>query len=166
MRSVLLLLPLAAAFGAPCCSICGGDTVKYWALDTPNNECAETCLNPSDKLRVAEFGILTGFKGKQAGNDAHPCATNKFHTFNRTDNIGAGPIKIQLDKYLPDGAGKMSAMSGSDFVVADMHDGDMKRVTFGEFKTYDTIPMTIRPSGNNQSWTVEVTMHVSQDKVE
>lgn len=53
-----------------------------------------------------------------------------------------------------------------DFVVADMHDGDMKRITFGKMSTDTTVPMMIRPHGNNQTWTVELTMNVSDSKVE
>merc|ERR1711907_478460 len=91
----------SSANAAPCCSSCGGNTVKYWALDTPNNECAETCIDPSNKLKTAEFWVLTGGKGKET-NDTSPCATAKFHTYNRTDALGTGPVQLKLDKYLPD----------------------------------------------------------------
>merc|ERR1711865_141397 len=167
LRSFLLVaVSVAAVAASPCCSTCGGDTVKYWALDTPNNECAETCLNPSDKLRIAEFGVLTGFKGKQAGVGG-ACSTHGFHSYNRTDNIGVGPIEIQLDKYLPDAGSTLTQSEGryADFVVADMHDGDKKRITFGPDGTgvlAGTFPMTIRPHGNNQTWIVHVTMVMSK----
>merc|ERR1711988_1540861 len=47
--------------------------------------------------------------------------------------------------------------AGSDFVVADMHDGDKKRLTFHDF-TKESTGLTIRPYGNNQTWVVETTM--------
>ena len=98
---LLLLLPASAA-NEPCCNECRSPTVKYWALDTPNHECAETCLDPKDKIKLGFFELVTGFQGKQAGNNTHPCKQARFSTFNRTDAVGAGPAKIELDKYLAD----------------------------------------------------------------
>ena len=59
-RSILLLVAALAmsCTAAPCCDRClGGKKVKYWALDTPNNECAETCIDPNNKLQMAEFEV-------------------------------------------------------------------------------------------------------------
>lgn len=160
------LYVVASAAASPCCRSCSGSTVKYWALDTPNNECAVTCLNPSDKLKIAEFGILTGFKGKQAGNETDPCTDAHFSTYNRTDTIGAGPIKILLDKYLPDGDHAVFSPRMAPFVVADMHDGDQKSITFEVDKQKgNVIPMVIRPHANNETWEVEVMMHLTEAKV-
>merc|ERR1711990_110472 len=119
-RMVTPLLALLASLAssanvAPCCSSCGGNTKKYWALDTPNNECAETCLDPSDKIKIAEFGVLTGFKGKLAGSDDKPCASAKFHKYDRTDTIGAGPLRILLDKYLPDSSALGGPLASDSF---------------------------------------------------
>merc|ERR1711957_933330 len=69
-------------------------------MGKPNNECAEACL--STELQKVTFNVITGFQGKSAGNETAPCPDHGFHAFNRTDVIGAGPIKISLDKYLPD----------------------------------------------------------------
>jgi len=98
---VFAALFIGVANCAPCCHTCPDSTVKFWALDTPNNECAETCIDPSNKLKTAEFWVLTGGKGAQT-SDTTPCATAKFHTYNRTDTLGAGPVQLMLDKYLPD----------------------------------------------------------------
>lgn len=101
MRASLLALAFVAfARGAPCCQTCPSGTAKFWALDTPNNECMETCLDPSNKVKIAELWVLTGGKGAQT-SAASPCAAAKFQTYNRTDTLGAGPLKLQLDKYLP-----------------------------------------------------------------
>jgi len=85
----------------PCCSTCKEGTAKYWANDKPNKQCAETCVSPSDKLRLAELWVLTGGQGKFT-NESAPCAKDGFHTYNRTDKLGAGPITVFLDKYDPD----------------------------------------------------------------
>ena len=109
VRFVFAALFIGVANCAPCCYTCPDGTVKFWALDTPNNECAETCIDPSNKLKVcdllilycsshldmpqtAEFWVLTGGKGAQT-SDTTPCATAKFHTYNRTDTLGAGPVR-------------------------------------------------------------------------
>ena len=54
---------------------------------------------------MGEFWVLTGGKGKRT-NATAPCATDHFSRYNRTDTIGAGPLKILLDKYLPDSRGE------------------------------------------------------------
>eukprot|EP00930_Biecheleria_cincta_P074973 TRINITY_DN62172_c0_g1_i1.p1 TRINITY_DN62172_c0_g1~~TRINITY_DN62172_c0_g1_i1.p1 ORF type:complete len:182 (+),score=28.60 TRINITY_DN62172_c0_g1_i1:117-662(+) len=79
---------------------CPADSEKFWALDKPNNECAETCL--CTEVQKTEFKIITGFQGQAAGNESSPCAVHSYHTYNRTDILGTGPLKIALDKYLPD----------------------------------------------------------------
>ena len=88
----------------PCCASCGDDTAQFWALDTPNNECAETCLDPNSKVQMAEWWVLTGGKGQRSNTTmtTSPCADAGFSVFNRTDTIGMGPFKEQLDKFLPD----------------------------------------------------------------
>jgi len=97
--------PILAIVQGPVASVCTAPAVKYWALDTPNNECAETCL--STKIQIAEFvGLLTFFKGKPAGNESSPCADHSFHRFKDTHVFGAGPLKILMDKYRPDGVAK------------------------------------------------------------
>jgi len=167
-RAIMLFLAsLALAAAAPCCTSCGGSTVKYWALDTPNNECAVTCLDPHDKLMTAEFAILTGFKGKQAGSEnPYPCKDAHFSTYNRTDTIGAGPIKILLDKFNPDAVVPLTedTVHSRDFVVADMHDGDQKSVSFTEGKD-GAITMTITPHANNQTWVVKVAITATDTAV-
>lgn len=59
-------------------------------------------------------------------------------------------------------------MEDQDFVVADMHDGDQKRITFGKFTYLEGlsdgfVPMTIRPHGNDQTWEVHADMHFNQE---
>lgn len=101
--AVALHMSLADATPGPVAQNCVAGAEKYWANDKPNNECAETCLN-SQAQRV-EFWVLTVGKGHAARNETAPCADHGFHSFNRTDVIGAGPLKIQMDKYVPDGPG-------------------------------------------------------------
>jgi len=151
---------------APCCHTCSDGTVKFWALDTPNNECAETCIDPSNKLKTAEFWVLTGGKGAQSSSDNTPCATAKFHTYNRTDTLGAGPVQLKLDKYLPDtpqasGSEELMPTAGpcttfKHGVFADMHDGDQKQLTLEDGK------LTIAPYGNNQTWVVEAMLDAAK----
>lgn len=86
---------------APCCSTCKEGTTKYWANDKPNKQCAETCVLPSDNLRLGELWVLTGGQGKMT-NETAPCAKEGFHHFNHTSKLGAGPLSILLDKYDPD----------------------------------------------------------------
>jgi len=170
-----LLASLASSDNvAPCCSSCGGNTVKYWALDTPNNECAETCLDPSDKLKTAEFAIITGFKGSKAGDEASPCQHAHFSAYNRTDTIGAGPAKLVLDKYLPDAVAPFTDGNSGEFIVADMHDGDQKAISISEEQCFpgpcspgsDGVSiMTIKPHANNQTWVVQVELHSSTNDV-
>jgi hypothetical protein len=96
---LLGLAPLAFA-GKPSAATCSSGAEKYWALDKPNNECAEACL--STAVQRAEWWVLTGGQGSKAGDEANPCADHGFHKFDRTDVLGAGPVQIALDKYLPD----------------------------------------------------------------
>ena len=93
---------LASAQG-PVASVCTAPAVKYYALDTPNNECAETCL--STKIQIAEFVGLLYFDGKPAGNESSPCADHNFQSFNYTDVYGVGPLKVSMDHYVPDAPG-------------------------------------------------------------
>lgn len=76
--------------------------------------------NAADSCHSVEQ-ILTGLKGKKATAE-HPCATSHFSHYNRTDVIGL----ISLDKYLPD-----KREMPESFIVADIHDGDQKAITFG-----------------------------------
>jgi len=87
----------------PSGSTCTKGTVKYYALDTPNHECAEACLGTA--IQRSEFWVITGGQGKEAGNLTTPCATLGFHKFARTDKLGEGPLELDLDKYLPDANG-------------------------------------------------------------
>ena len=84
----------------PCCTSCAAPLAHYWALDTPNHECAETCLDPSSKVAMAAWWVLTGGKGQLATTPT-PCRSAGFARFNRTDTIGAGKFNERLDKYLP-----------------------------------------------------------------
>merc|ERR1719221_1170219 len=95
----IVLAPMALG-GGPTARKCDDGSEKYWALDKPNNECAEACL--STEIQRRELAILTGGQGMNAVNDSTPCPDHGFHTFNRTDVLGVGPLKIALDKYLPD----------------------------------------------------------------
>merc|ERR1711998_499198 len=152
VRFVFAALLLGVANGAPCCRACPDGTAKFWALDTPNNECAETCMDPSNKLKTAEFWLLTGGKGAQT-SDTAPCATANFHTYNRTDTLGVGPVQLKLDKYSPmPTAGPCTTFKHG--VFADMHDGDQKELTLEDGK------LTIVPHGNNQTWVVEAMLDV------
>jgi len=58
-------------------------------------------------------------------------------------------------------------MYDSDLVVADMHDGDQKAITFQSCEC--TVPcectMTIKPHANNQTWQVQVPLHVTESTV-
>ena len=94
------VLAVIVSADTPCCAAGCGDkgALKYWALDTPNNECAETCLDPNTPfwpLLRAEWATLTGFKGKKA-TTPHPCASSGFSKYNRTDTLGKGPLRIVL----------------------------------------------------------------------
>jgi hypothetical protein len=91
---------------------CKADSQKYWALDTPNNECAEACLD--NEIQKVEFWILTGGQGRPTGNISSPCADHGFHTFNRTDVLGYGKLQISLDKYLPDSNDQSQPKSSND----------------------------------------------------
>merc|ERR1711907_227397 len=107
VRLVVICLWLTATSHAyvaqqPCCASCTGGRSHFYALDTPNHECAETCLDTSNKLQMAEWWILTGGRGQSAKNMTKPCASEGFHRFNRTDVIGFGPVQMKLDKYIPD----------------------------------------------------------------
>merc|ERR1719387_1366362 len=108
--ALLTLVPMALG-GKPSAEKCLAGAEKYWALDKPNNECAEACLNTA--IQRTEFWVLTGGQGLKAGNESTPCADHGFHTFNRTDVLGAGPLRIALDKYLPDGNVSLSAETAS-----------------------------------------------------
>ena len=72
-------------------------------------------------------------------------------------------VNILLDKYSPDQLVApfqdfTASMYDSDLVVADMHDGDQKAITFQSCEC--TVPcectMTIKPHANNQTWQVQV----------
>jgi len=107
--ALFVLAPMALG-GDPSARRCDDGYEKYWALDKPNNECAEACL--STGIQRGEFAILTGGQGMKAVNESTPCADHGFHTYNRTDVLGVGPLKIALDKYLPDSnAGNPSEMT-------------------------------------------------------
>jgi len=97
---VLALLASPALGAGPISQNCPSGSVHYWANDTPNNECAETCI--STKIQKAELWVLCGGKAQPAGNVSAPCAAHGFHKFDRTDVLGVGPLKLSLDKYLPD----------------------------------------------------------------
>merc|ERR1711865_469215 len=94
---VLLAILLPVAFSTPCCTSCSHNDTQYWALDTPNNQCAETCIDPKNKLLLAELWVLTGGKGAPSTTST-PCADAGFHSYNRTDTLPG----LLLDKYLPD----------------------------------------------------------------
>lgn len=79
---------------------CAMGVDKFWAIDGLNHECAEVCL--STEVQRVEFRIISGGHGARAGNETTPCADHGFHHFNRTDNLGAGPLKISLNIYSPD----------------------------------------------------------------
>eukprot|EP00933_Yihiella_yeosuensis_P077498 TRINITY_DN8800_c0_g5_i1.p1 TRINITY_DN8800_c0_g5~~TRINITY_DN8800_c0_g5_i1.p1 ORF type:complete len:183 (-),score=41.99 TRINITY_DN8800_c0_g5_i1:91-639(-) len=85
---------------SPVAKQCTADSEKYWALDKPNNECAEACLRT--EVQRVEFKVITGGQGAKINSTSTPCADNGFHKFDRTDVLGFGPLKISLDKYLPD----------------------------------------------------------------
>ena len=97
----MLLVLAPRCSGEPCCNSCDAQetqTTKYWALDTPQNECAETCLDASNSVQLAEFAVLTGGKGLPV-NASHPspCADANFSDYLRTDSI---PLTgIVMDKY-------------------------------------------------------------------
>jgi len=162
------VLAVIVSADTPCCAAGCGDkgALKYWALDTPNNECAETCLDPNTPfwpLLRAEWATLTGFKGKKA-TTPHPCASSGFSKYNRTDTLGKGPLRIVLDKYRPDGPLPLTNddfTKRQSFVVADMHDGDQKTITFGVVGHDLRVPMTIEPHGNNQTWKVETILTIT-----
>ena len=90
LSTLTALTALAAA--TPCCHVCPTGTAHYWANDKPNHECAESCLDTSDKLTMAEFWVLTGGQGKLASTTS-PCASAGFGAYNRTDVIGTGPVR-------------------------------------------------------------------------
>merc|ERR1711907_168942 len=74
VRLVVICLWLTATSHAyvaqqPCCASCTGGRSHFYALDTPNHECAETCLDTSNKLQMAEWWILTGGRGQSAKNN-------------------------------------------------------------------------------------------------
>jgi hypothetical protein len=102
---------------APRFRSCEAPLVKYWADDTPNQECAETCLDPSARTQLAWLWVLTGGKGVQS-NSSTPCADHAFATYNRTDTIGAGPLTIVLDKYSRSGAALESWSPHACFTTA------------------------------------------------
>uniref|UniRef100_A0A7S2AHM6 Uncharacterized protein n=1 Tax=Octactis speculum TaxID=3111310 RepID=A0A7S2AHM6_9STRA len=78
----------------PCCATCSGNTTHYWALDTPQNECAEACLTGA--VQQAEFWVLTGGKGLPVNlTDATPCAARGF-TYSRTDAFAG----LEMDKWV------------------------------------------------------------------
>eukprot|EP00746_Dinoflagellata_sp_MGD_P079202 gnl/MRDRNA2_/MRDRNA2_31647_c0_seq1.p1 gnl/MRDRNA2_/MRDRNA2_31647_c0~~gnl/MRDRNA2_/MRDRNA2_31647_c0_seq1.p1 ORF type:complete len:187 (-),score=37.78 gnl/MRDRNA2_/MRDRNA2_31647_c0_seq1:150-710(-) len=99
--SCLVPLVLSQDYGnKPSAQNCSSGSEKYWALDKPNNECAEACI--ATEVQKAEFWVLTGGQGGPVGSESAPCPDHGFHAFNRTDVLGAGPLRIALDKYLPD----------------------------------------------------------------
>lgn len=67
-------------------------------------------------------------------------------------------MKLLLDKYSPDSVVLMedTPPASTDFVVADMHDGDQKAISLRTTDTEGAMMMTIKPHGNNQTWVVEV----------
>ena len=97
---MLLLATAVLARAAPCCHVCPTGTTHYWANDKPNHECAESCLDTSHKLTMAEFWVLTGGQGKRAATSS-PCAAAGFPTFDRTDVIGAGPVRALTEANHP-----------------------------------------------------------------
>jgi len=61
-------------------------------------------------VQKTEFWILTAGKGVPVVNGS-ACADHGFHTYNRTDVVGTGPLKIEMDKYLPDVPPKTAFLS-------------------------------------------------------
>jgi len=81
-------------------------------------------------------------------------STNKerkteFEFTDPTGKLPAGPLNrwVQLSKDVA--ARTPPCQTSLKAVYADMHDGDMKEVTISETS------MTIKPSGNNQTWVVK-----------
>ena len=87
----LMLLAASPLSTSPCCQVCSDNLTHYWANDTPNHECAETCLDASNRLIRAEWFVLTGGKGLPA-NSSTPCADAGFGVYNRTDTLGFGLV--------------------------------------------------------------------------
>ena len=99
MSARLLAFALVAAVvgGASaeqCCATCSENSTHYWALDTPQNECAEACLTGA--VQQAEFFVFTGGKGAPVNaTDPTPCAARGF-AYSRTDDVAG----LEMDKWV------------------------------------------------------------------
>jgi len=142
LLSVSLGLAVAnGAVAAPCCKTCQAGKQKYFSIPHPedaNSECGECCLEP----RLFRFWKV--FEPKlQSGL----CASQGYTQYTKTETDGVWPLEVASDRYIRD-SGRLACTTAMHAVYADMHDGDMKEVKISGSS------MTIKPSGNNQTWVV------------
>ena len=88
-----------AADDGPCCTSCAGQkgTKKYFSIVTfPSPACGECCIPPS------KFSTYKLFEKnlEPALNVSHPCATNGYPTYEKTETHGIpGILSVTLDMY-------------------------------------------------------------------
>jgi hypothetical protein len=136
----------AAASIPQCCKTCEAGKDKYYSIPNPDEpdggECGECCLKPGN----VKFWKL--FEPKLLKGD---CATHGFTKYKSTEKDGVGPLSVTNDRYVKESSllGKSLCPEKLQAVYADMHDGDKKEVIISGTS------MTIKPSGNNQTWIVK-----------
>lgn len=100
-------------------------------------------------MRPGLYRLWKTFEPKLLPGD---CASNNFTVYAGTRRDGVGPFAVTDDRYKRAGGAGDGTSSFCpkhlQAVYADMHDGDKKEVTI------EGTSMTIRPSGNNQTWQV------------
>jgi len=137
------VLQASSEAAAPCCQACEPGKEKYYSVPDPDEahpECGECCLQPS------RYHFWKWFEPKLLRGD---CASQGFTKYKSTGTDGVGLISVTSDQYVRADAPKEKACPDKlHAVYADMHDGDKKQVILSGKA------LTIKPSGNNQSWAV------------
>lgn len=132
----------------PCCQTCESGKEKYFSIPEPsatNPQCGECCLDPS------KYKFWKVFEPKLLKGD---CASQGFTKYVSTETDGVWPLQVTNDRYVEEVIvhgrtfGETFCPDQLQAVFADMHDGDEKQITISGKS------MTIKPSGNNQTWVV------------
>jgi hypothetical protein len=136
--------------------IISGSSMTIKPIGNNQTWVVNTKLDPKSCSAVVDFNV----PGKPSPPPVNLVATfwysistkmerkNEFEFTDPTGKLPAGPLNrwVQLSK---DAEGPLPCQTSLKAVYADMHDGDRKEITI--FGT----SMTIKPSGNNQTWVVE-----------
>jgi len=126
---------------SPCCSSCPEGKKKYYSIPSPseaNPQCGECCLDPK-KIKMWKL-----FEPKLEEGD---CSSHGYTKYVSTETDGFPPLAVTNDRFT-----REECPDNFRAIYADMHDGDKKEVYISGTS------MTIKPSGNNQNWTVQATL--------